>query len=281
MAGVLQDCIVLNLQIGVWSGHKFDKPNTQKVIEDTGAAKDALRVNKHLMPKEVLAPVTSAASTIRVNFYKATLPWKDNGDRLIPRKAYMKFIPHHSALADAFRAAVDDFLDKDYPRALEQAEFRMGESYDANDYPTVERLRRAFYVGMDVDAVPEAKDWRLKDDASIIQGRIDKAMAGLWEKIADPLEALTNALKSDDGRGLKNATLNNLKAIMEALPLLNFTHSEDLMKIGDQIEKKITRWEIEDMRGKDHVEVREQLAADAEGILDTMKGFMAAMGGAQ
>lgn len=280
MAGITNDCVLLNLQLGVWAGYKLDKSQTRKVIEDTGAAADALRVNKHLMPKEVLQPIMTAANAIRIKFYKETLPWKDNGDRLLPRKMFMKYIPEHAELVKMFDDAVEVFLAEGYPRALEQAEFRMGESYNPSDYPAAGALRKTFYVNLDVDAIPQAKDFRLKDDASILQKRVDRAMLGLWEKLAEPLEALMNGLASENGRGFKTATLNNVKAIQAMLPELNFTHSEELEKINESIDKRITRWEAEDLRGADKDDVRKAIAGDAADILKTMKGFMTAMGGA-
>src|SRR5579872_1515552 len=173
---ILQNCFTLNMQVGIWLGHKLDKSTTMRVTKDSNANMDAVRVNKHLIAKEALAPLISAASALRVHFYKATLPWKDNGDRLIPRPAYhQRFIGEHAELKERFEQKVQEFFDEGYPRAMEQAEFRMGDLYDPKDYPTVSRLRHLFYVNLDVDGVSPTFDFRLEKDASILQKRVNTA----------------------------------------------------------------------------------------------------------
>ena len=88
-----QKAMVMNLSIGIWQGYRLDKDASRKVTEDAGAMSDAARVNKHLVPKESLAAIVTAQNTIRTHFYSNTLPWRDNGDRLMTRKLFMTFIP--------------------------------------------------------------------------------------------------------------------------------------------------------------------------------------------
>jgi hypothetical protein len=80
--------MVLNLQVGLWSGHRLDKEATRKVTEDNNAESDAARVNKHLIPKPAFKDITATATAVRTHFYENTLPWKDNGDRLLTRGMY-------------------------------------------------------------------------------------------------------------------------------------------------------------------------------------------------
>lgn len=60
--------MVMNLSISVWQGYRLDKEASRKVVEEAGAHKDAARVNKHLVPKEALAPVITALGNIRTHF---------------------------------------------------------------------------------------------------------------------------------------------------------------------------------------------------------------------
>jgi len=67
------ECMTVNLHIGQWGGYRFDKEQTRKVLESTGASDGAARVNKSLVDKAQLKPVTSAANAIRTHFYRYTL----------------------------------------------------------------------------------------------------------------------------------------------------------------------------------------------------------------
>ena len=62
---IVNDSMIVNLQIGVWMGYRLDKSASQKVTADAGAVQDAARVNKHLIPKEALKPIVSAAGAVR------------------------------------------------------------------------------------------------------------------------------------------------------------------------------------------------------------------------
>jgi hypothetical protein len=105
------------------------------VTKDAGADSDAARVNKHLVPKQALADVVSAASAVRTHLYLKTLPWKDNGDRLLTRKLFLGFIEEHERLVGEFDKAVHQFLTVAYPAARDQAEFRMGSLFKPTTIP--------------------------------------------------------------------------------------------------------------------------------------------------
>ena len=51
---IAERAMVVNLAIGLWQGYRLDREASRQVTETNGAASDAARVNKHLVPKEVL-----------------------------------------------------------------------------------------------------------------------------------------------------------------------------------------------------------------------------------
>ena len=104
--------MVMNLSISRWEGKRLDKEASQRVTEEAGARADAARVNKHLVPKEALAPVMTAANVVRDHFYTSTLPWRDNGDRLMPRKLFTTFIERHEELKREFESKLITLVDR-------------------------------------------------------------------------------------------------------------------------------------------------------------------------
>jgi hypothetical protein len=94
--------MVLNLPDRCVAGLPARQGSESKVTKDAGADSDAARVNKHLVPKQALADVVSAGSAIRTHLYLKTLPWKDNGDRLLTRKMFLGFIEEHERLVGEF-----------------------------------------------------------------------------------------------------------------------------------------------------------------------------------
>lgn len=279
---ICENAMVVNLQIGAWTGHRLDKAATDKVISDAHAHGDAARVNKHLIPKTAMKDITSAASAVRNHFYEKTLPWKDNGDRLLTRVMYMDFVGEHAKLTDDFRHAVDRFLRAGYPTAVEQAEFRMGKLFNADDYPSPEALRRKFYINLDIDAVVAAGDFRVEMDQDHIDSikqdmeaamehRMAVAMRSVWERLADVVSKFHERMENKDAI-FRNSLVENMREMVDLLPGLNVTNDPDITAMGDQIRHTLYGYEPDDLRA--NAETRFEAAEASKEIMDRMRGFM-------
>lgn len=282
---IVTDCMVVNLQIGVWAGYRLDKEASRKVTEEAKAESDAARVNKHLIGKDVIKPIMTAASSVRTHFYAKTLPWKDNGDRLLTRKMFMGFMQDHGSLKDKFMDEVDQFLDVAYPRAKEQAGFRMGELFNPSDYPTAHELRRKFYVNIDIDPVTEAHDFRVKldkdhlakvqhDIEAATQQRINRAMTDVWSRLHETLKHYYAKMSTDEI--FRDSTVRNLEEIVDILPALNITNDPQLEALRQDVKRTLVGYEPKDLR-TDPMQ-REIAANEAKRIMEGMAGIMAAFG---
>jgi hypothetical protein len=277
--------MIVNLQIGVWMGYRLDKEESRKVTEANGADADAARVNKHIVPKEDMKNITSAGNQVRTHFYSNTLPWKDNGDRLLTRKRYMPFIETHEKLVGNFIDAVGEFVDVLYPRSVARAEFRMGSLFKEADYPAPRDLRRKFYCNLDIDAVTmpemlkgcfedkEAYERARKDAEDAMASRTIKAVGSLWGQLAEMLAHFGSKL-SDENAIFRDSTITNLQELVDMMPDLNFTNDPNLTRIASEIERTLLGYEPKDLRKQD--KVRKAAADDAARILEEMSGFMGA-----
>ena len=272
---IAKDCLVLNLQVGTWMGYKLDKATTRRVTDEAGATSDAARVNKHIIPTESLKPVTVAVGRVRSFFYDSTLPWKDNGDRLLTRTRYMDFIEKFEQLKSEHDDAAEDFLINRYPKAKAQAEFRMGELFNLNDYPSADALRHKFYVNLDIDAVGSAFDARLDDRADILQARVNKAVQSLWTRLAAPLEKFSEKMNGNDI--FRDSLVLNLREVSAFIGDLNLTGDPELEEIRQRIDTELAAYDPDDIR-KDP-KLRKALGDEAQSIIDTMSSFMAAFSG--
>lgn len=276
--------MIVNLQIGVWQGYRLDKEASSKVTRDANAEHDAARVNKHLVPKEALKDVVSASTAIRTHFYAKTLPWKDNGDRLLTRVMFDDFIQEHGLLVNQFEAAIDAFLSTTYPAARDAAEFRMGKLFKAEDYPSSAQLRHRFYVNLDIDAVTEAGDFRVTLDDEharevrvqmerAMQGRIGRAMQDVWARLSEVVGHFASKMGSD--AIFRDTTVSNIEELINLLPGLNVLDDPTLAAMGEEIRAKLSGYDPKDLR-KDKA-ARSQAARDAEAIMAKMAGFMNAI----
>jgi hypothetical protein len=284
---IITKTMTVNLQIGIWMGRRLDKEASRELTNDKGADADAARVNTHLIPKEKLQPIVSASGAIRTHFYHKTLPWKDNGDRLLVRGIYMPFIQEHERLVRDFDNAVDHFLTRDYLAAQDQAAFRMGELFRSDVYPHPDQLRRRFYVGLDIDAVTEAGDFRVEMDTDQInsvrrsmeeamQSRMGKAVQDVWERLASALGHFAEKMNDTDAK-FRDTTVKNLEEIVDMLPHMNIFDDPELTRIGEAIKDKLIGFDAKDLRKDPHV--RGIAGTEAAKIMEDMAGFMKAFGG--
>lgn len=285
-SSIVNNCMIVNLQIGIWTGHRLDKEASFRLTQESHADSDAARVNKHLIAKSTLSPIVSAASSVRHHFYTKTLPWKDNGDRLLTRALYTEFMQTHNQLSEGFKTEVDKFVDLAYPQAVAQAEFRMGDLFNPDDYPSQDMVARKFYIGLDIDAVTEAGDFRVELEKTELkavqqsmqqsmQGRLTRAMQDVWQRVEDRLQHFADKMGSDEA--FRRSTLENLEEIANLIPALNIVNDPRLDLIGDEIKAVLVGHDPKVLRK--NKEVRAEVAEEAQRIMDTMKGFMSAFGG--
>ena len=273
---IQKTCMVLNLQTSYWMGYRFDRDASERLTDEASAVRDSARVNKHIVPKEFLQPVLGARTSVQTHFHLKTLPWKDNGDRLIMRTAFLPFIEEHQALVAKFEEAVQQFLNHDYLVAQDQAQFRMGTLFKASDYPTANELRHKFSINLDIDAIAQAYDFRLSNNEEAMQKRVTQAVSALWQKLAEPLERYAERLAEPDAI-FRDSLVGNLRQVVELIPSLNFTEDPDLEAIRVKIENDLTGWDAKDLR--EDKEARSQVVDTARSIMEDMRGFMTAMGG--
>lgn len=283
---VARNCMIVNLSLGVWAGYRLDKTASREVTERAGAETDAARVNKHLIDKAVLKPIVASSGAIRQHFYTKTLPWKDNGDRILTRQLYAPFIEEHQRLVGEFNAAVSDFVDRTYVAAKAQAEFRMGALFKADDYPSPRELRHKFYAHLDIDAVSEAHDFRVALDKSDVaeirtgmeqamKERLGRAMQDVWDRLSQTV-AHFQAKMADGDAIFRDTTVSNLRELVDLLPGLNILDDANLTKIHRDLAANLTGYDPADLRRDP--DLREEAADEAARIMQEMSGFMKAFG---
>jgi hypothetical protein len=283
---IVTKAMIVNCNVGMWEGTRLDRGATKELTDRAGASADAARVNKHLIAKEWLAPIITARGTLRNYVMGMTLPWKDNGDRLLPRRAYEPFIEEFERLHAAFKKEVKTFLTKGYPTAIDQAEFRMGELFNPADYPRVQDLEGKFYARLVIDAVTEAKDFRVnmekdqlksirEDMEAAMTERVNKAMGEVWGRLGKALGHF--AAKMADGDAIfRDSTIENLREIVDLLPAMNILDDPELDRIGAEIRDTIYGYEAKDLRKSK--KARSEAADQAQAIFEGMSGYMKAFG---
>jgi hypothetical protein len=287
MSGIQDRCMVVNLSLGVWEGRRLDKAAGAQVASEAQISDlDAVRVHKLLVPKAALAEVMTSRNALRNHFVDRTLPWRDNGDRVLTRKMFQVFMQEHEALAAEFWAAVDELLDRRYPAAREQAAFRMGKLFNPDDYPRIADLRDKFYARLDIDPIATSDDFRVQLDVTQVEAlkaqmqealaaRLERAQKEVWTRVEETVAHFA-AKMADEEAIFRDSTVENLTHLIEALPALDLTGDPNLKTIGKRLKATLHGLDPKTLR-KDPA-ARAAVSQEAQEIMEAMKGFQAAMG---
>src|SRR5579864_4460732 len=117
---ITERAMLAAIHISIWTAVKHDRKIGREVASQHGAHESAGRYNKRLLRgAEKLEALRSLAGQIRPSFYKITLPWSDEGYRLLPAHFYFQLTTQVREFEAAFARSVDEFLEI-YPSYIEQ-----------------------------------------------------------------------------------------------------------------------------------------------------------------
>ncbi len=239
--------MIVNLSISQWTARKYDK-NVSKKVEDEYNAHDAGRYNKILVAKEAIKEIQKVANEARTFHYTNTLPWSENGDRILTAANYFTYTEGLREKHDKFDAVVSKFLSA-YPSLKEDAKIRLNGMFNELDYPNLEDLKYKFNFMVHVEPIPDSGDFRvgLKDsEVEKIKEEINdrreelekKAMRDLWERTYSAVKHMVDRLSNEDAV-FRNSLIGNIAELVELLPKLNIGNDKKLMEMTREIENKL------------------------------------------
>jgi hypothetical protein len=284
--------MLARLTICQWSARKLDKSVTDKVNKDHGAAADAGRFNKLLISADALAEIARIAGEARAMHYHFTLPWQDDGARILPAAAFQNYSDRMRTFRRDFEAAVSRFLSA-YPDYVADARARLNGMFNPADYPDAADVKSRFAFRTPIDPIPDAADFRVTvGDAQAdairaeiterIQDATRASVRACYERIGESVGRMAERLKAykpADGRGgkaegiFRDSLVDNVRELAAILPALNITADPDLSAIAERINSALISHDADMLRESDSI--RSRVAAEASAIADHVAGFLA------
>ena len=275
------------LSISIWSARKLDKAASNKTTTEAGANADAGRFNKHLLAGQdaMLKAVQTIASAARADHYALTLPWSDNGPRILSTDLWAELNRRLQNHALDFQSAVKAFLD-DYAQARDRARFALGALFREDDFPTVYNVEKKFSFSFDFDPLPQSDDFRaaLTDaDADAIRkdiearnnARIADAMRDVWDQLYNHISRISATLPEYEAGNIKrfnDTIIGNLRDLLQILPGLNITRDPTLQAIADRAAAELGTIQPQTLR--DDPTARSRATTAAASICATMAAHL-------
>lgn len=277
---MIQDkAMLVSLKISVWNPRKYDKQVTADVEEHYNS-KDSGRFNKQLINMSDLKEITECVSELRTYHYFHTLPWLDNGTRVLPSKLYFEYTKRIESLKNNFDQAVRRFLNN-YINVIESAKEKLGLLYKPEDYPTEEEIKSKFEISTIFLPIPTADDFRVDiNDAEMqtIKANLEKEqanmtneiVASLWQRLKEVVTTMHTKLDKDDAI-FRNSLVENVKTLCQTLPNLNVTQDQGLIDISTEVIDLLDGINADDIRADG--ELRKEIALDTKNIIDKMAAY--------
>lgn len=284
MSNINERAMLVRLSVTQWTARKHDKRASAEVAENHHSDIEMGRFNKALVEKGALAPVVKAAGELRTYHYANTLPWLDEGARILPAANYNDYMSGMRSRKRDFEEAVDAFL-REYDAHMENARYRLNGLFNEADYPSRDAIADKFSCEIVPDAMPAASDFRCTlDDVETdkirqqIERRTNEAVkaahADLWQRCHDVVAAMVERLNAYTGErsgSFRDSLVGNIREMVELLPKLNVTGDATLEAFRQRIERELAAYEPQALRND--ATLRASVASEAAAILDAMTGY--------
>lgn len=291
MSTLNERAMLVTLHISAWGGMMFDKVVSEEVNESFKADRtEAGRYNKRLVAKQFLVEVGSAHSNARKIHKLHTLPWEDDGTRILSNVGYVQY---QQAMQDCKRKAelaVKAFI-KSLPDAITEARSRLGEMFNEDDYPDESQLKEKFGLDIEIKNVPQATDFRVKlsNDATkaIVadierrcDARLKGAMDDIFERTKEKVGNLKEKLKAyqpskgeDRAKGIiRESLVSNIYEFAQMMESLNVTGDPRIDELKKLLLDELVEHSPQILRTD--AKVRQQVISKADSILKKVNSYL-------
>lgn len=283
--------MLIKLSISTWQAQKTDRKVSNEVLAQKKAKTNRGKFRKVLITREAFAGIQRVETAARNTFRTYSLPWNDDGSRIITVESYEKIAKAMRKHRQDMQKEVQDFLDK-YDEHIKQAKAEMPGMFNEADYPPRDVIARKYNFSFDVEPLPVAKDFRAKvsnaESKAIIKGiedrtkaRLEAAINNIWERVLEKVKNMydhlsdfkpRDGLRAQEGK-LTNAMIKNIKELAELMPSLNVTNNPEVTKVQKQLLADLCAFNVEELK----TDAKSRLATQkkAKQIFDKVSKYLA------
>ena len=265
--------MLVTINISVWNPKRKDVSASLDTLIRNSASTKAGAFIKNLLPDGAVDDVKRLEQRIRATFYKWTLPWRDNGIRILPSAAWADFSSEIKTLRSEFEAAVGEFL-LNYDTHRAKAQRTLGGLFNPSDYPPVALVRTKFGVNVSWHPLPDGQDFRVDIPEQDLQEVLDGMTQGLTESLhlgaqdlrkrfVDALFNIVDRLYVTD-RIFRDSLIINLRELCDTATKLNLTGDLEIESLI-RSSKTISEADPDDIRNDDSL--RESVCNAARAVL--------------
>lgn len=283
---IASSAMLVELNISIWTARKLDRKVSAEVDSAKGTKTSAGNYNKNLLAGTgFLDTIVKYVANARAWHLSQTLPWSDNGLRLLPVSNFLTYKEQLSTLETNYKALVDKFIVA-YPNLVSAAAFQLGDLFNRDEYPEAEKIASKFKFNVNFLPVPTAGDFRIDigEDAkqeliascnNAYEERLNSAMKDAWGRLHEHLLRMSDRLKDlDTPRQLKSGELiytrvfrdsliENAVELVDLLKHFNLTNDPSMEEARQDLANAIQNYGADDLREVDGARLAVKAKVDA------------------
>jgi len=259
---IASSAMLVELSISTWTARKLDKKVSTQVDLDKQTKTRAGNYNKNLLAGTgFLDTITKYAANARAWHISQTLPWSDNGLRLLPMSNFMTYKQNLTTLETNYQALVDKFIIA-YPNLVSAAAFQLGDLFNRDEYPEAEKIVNKFKFTVNYLPVPMAGDFRIdigeEAKAELIKNcerayndRLNNAMKDAWSRLHECLMRMSERLANNEKgekKIFRDSLVENAVELVDLLKHFNLTGDTNMELARNELAVAIMNHDADDLR---------------------------------
>lgn len=246
-SGNLQDrAMRVNLTLRRRTFRKTDRVITRETNNARGIAQDMGNYTKRLIAPLALERIEKLQGQWRNWHLSQTLPWGDNGDRVLPTPLFTGYVATSRDFDAAHAPLVLDFVQA-YPDHYATAKILLGADFNPNDYPPAHDIASGFEARYTISDFPDPSDYRLPSSLSAADADAIRAAAiadvssalrdaniAILKRLLEPVQHMARKLREYDATTSTSYTgpqvrfhdslVENVESIIALIPAFNITN---------------------------------------------------------
>ena len=256
--GLRMKALTVRLKRTMYVPAKQDKAATAVVASTMNCSKKAGKYTKALLRgcKE-LKDCQHAFQDVYKFVNENTLPWMDDGVRVLPNENYLDFTAELGRLKAKCEAAADR-LEAVWDTAILADKAYLGNMFDPSDYPDAATMRAKWSVSVMYAPVPDSRDFRIdmdECDKKALDDAIAEVERGsttyLLEQLLAPVSAMVEKLNvpiGQEGSIFRDTLVSNIHSICERAKKLNINHDNRVDEIVSEMEHAMKHVDASSLR---------------------------------
>lgn len=240
-----QNAVLVGTKIRFAELNIKDKTVTGQVATTYQTESSSVGVSKRLFDNATLKPLRAIRSRVAKFVKEKTLPWDDNGGRLLPASNLTEFQVVIGECREALNEQVEKVI-QNYQEIITEAKSRLGQMFDETEFPTVEQLREKYGIETNFEPMPKVDGFRLtglngendklkKEMTKSLTTKINNAHADIFDRLLSVMRHLSEKLTEPESVFRDSSVVAVFEEIRNARDL-NFTNDTNLTDLCDRLE---------------------------------------------